>query len=416
LGFLRKILGILIFLPNITLGTNTPGLGRPEIFPWATFFATRKGLKLTLAYVFFLLYLGLSFGVFFLQNGHFLVGLRSILALVNASVAFFAILHIDDEEFHHLNKAFVAVFVLNLLVSLAQNFSLFPEFLVRPMRFFIERFEASPMGYGRGVAGLFAEPSYLALGIHHYFAYAMLLFKVEQKKTIGLLLTGSMALFDIIVIRSATGFTIMLVYFFSHQNWRTAWKGLLFFLVTGTIVLYIAGRSTDLPRSLEIMHAILFEERPDEILDYITYEGGIRLVSLMSCYPFGISHPFGWGVGSWPQASITALLEMGLSEIEVAFFENYSPYDGFRPTAFSADLFLETGIIGWILFAVAMMPYVTDKAMWANPNTRAIAVIFLFNMLILGTIGDPLPFVFLALAYRTIHPPSTQPQVHETPH
>ena len=208
----------------------------------------------------------------------------------------------------------------------------------------------------------------------------------------------------------------MLVYFFSHQNWRTAWKGLLFFLVTGTIVLYIAGRSTDLPRSLEIMHAILFEERPDEILDYITYEGGIRLVSLMSCYPFGISHPFGWGIGSWPQASITALLEMGLSEIEVAFFENYSPYDGFRPTAYSADLFLETGIIGWILFAVAMMPYVTDKAMWANPNTRAIAVIFLFNMLILGTIGDPLPFVFLALAYRTIHPPSTQPQVHETPH
>jgi hypothetical protein len=30
-------------------------------------------------------------------------------------------------------------------------------------------------------------------------------------------------------------------------------------------------------------------------------------------------------------------------------------------------------------------------------------------MLILGTIGDPLPFVFLALAYRSINPPPDEP-------
>jgi hypothetical protein len=104
------------------------------------------------------------------------------------------------------------------------------------------------------------------------------------------------------------------------------------------------------------------------------------------------------------------MLEVGLSEIEVAFFEGYSPYDGFRPTAFSADLFLEAGVVGWILFVLALYPYVTQKAMWRDPNTRAIVVIFLFNMLILGTIGDPLPFVFLALAYRSINPP---PPDHE---
>jgi hypothetical protein len=48
--------------------------------------------------------------------------------------------------------------------------------------------------------------------------------------------------------------------------------------------------------------------------------------------------------------------------------------------------------------------------MWKNPNTRAVVVLFLFNMIILGTIGDPLPFLFLALAYRRIHqPPSHEP-------
>lgn len=406
MGFLRKILGVLLFLPNITLGTNTPGLGRPEIFPWAVLFSANKYLRLTIGYLLFLGYLGLSWFVYFLQNGEFLVGLRSILALVNASVAFFAIIRIDEEEFGYLNKAFIAVFGINILVSLMQNFSIFPETLVRPMRFFIERFEPSPMGYGRGVSGLFAEPSYFALGVHHYFAYAMLLFKVEQKKTIGLILTASMALFDILIIRSATGFTIMMVYFLSHQNWRTAWKALVFLMITGAVVLYFAGEVAELPRSLDILYNILYRQGWDEILDYITYEGGIRLVSLMSCYPFGFSHPFGWGIGSWPQASITAMLEVGLSEIEVAFFENYSPYDGFRPTAYSADLFLETGVVGWLLFVLALYPYVVKKDMWSNSNTRAIVVIFLFNMLILGTIGDPLPFVFLALAYRSLHPPN----------
>ena len=66
-------------------------------------------------------------------------------------------------------------------------------------------------------------------------------------------------------------------------------------------------------------------------------------------------------------------------------------------------------MVGWILFAIALGPYVTQKAMWRDPNTRAIVVIFLFNMLILGTIGDPLPFVFLALAYRSINPPPNEP-------
>jgi len=55
---------------------------------------------------------------------------------------------------------------------------------------------------------------------------------------------------------------------------------------------------------------------------------------------------------------------------------------------------------------LALYPYVVKKDMWSNSNTRAIVVIFLFNMLILGTIGDPLPFVFLALAYRSLHPPN----------
>jgi hypothetical protein len=417
LGFLRKILAFLIFVPNITLGTNTPGLGRPEIFPWAGFYAVRKDIRLTIRYTLFLGYITLSAALFFLQGNPFIIPLRSLMALVNASVIFFTIIRVQDEEFDYINKAFLWVFAANVFVSLLQTFHLFPPSLVRTMNFFIERWEPTAWENGRGSGGLFAEPSYYAFGVHHYFAYALLLFKVDQRSRLGLILTAAMAVYDLTVIRSLTGLIIMVIYVISHQDWRKAWKGALAILMTGLAALYFYGQSNDLPRGLEFVYNVFFEQRYKDLFTYVTWEGGIRTVSLLASYPFGIFHPFGWGIGSWPAASITALLDMGLSEIEVAFFEQYTPYDGFRPTAYSADLFLEAGVVGWLLFAGAMYPYVINAAMWKNPNTRAVVVLFLFNMLILGTIGDPLPFLFLALAYRSIHPPPliTKP-IDPTPH
>jgi hypothetical protein len=328
------------------------------------------------------------------------------MALINASIVFFTVLTVGDDEIKYLNRAFWLMFGLNVAVSLMQYFAIFPGFLVRPMNFFIDRWVPTSWDYGRGCSGLYAEPSYHAFGVHHYFAYAILLLNVDQKSPKGLILTAAMAIYDIVIVRSLTGLIIMTIYVVSHQNWRKAWKPVLAIAVAFILALGWYGKTNDLPRSLEFVYHVFYSERYKDLFDYVMWEGGIRTVSLMGSYPFGLMHPFGWGLGSWPQASISSLLDLGISEIEVAFFEMYySPYDGFRPTAFSADLFLETGVVGFILFAVAMWPYISPKAMWQNPNTRAVVVLFLFNMIILGTIGDPLPFLFLALAYRRINPP-----------
>ena len=406
----RKILAHLIFVPNITLGTTTPFLGRPEIFPWTSAYALRKDLRPSLAYIIFAAYLVLSFGYYVATGGIFMIGFRSLMALINASIVFFTVLTVGDDELMYLNRAFWLMFGLNVAVSLMQYFDIFPSFLVRPMNFFIDRWVPTSWDYGRGCSGLYAEPSYHAFGVHHYFAYAILLLNVDQKSPKGLILTAAMAIYDIVIVRSLTGLIIMTIYVVSHQNWRKAWKPVLAIAVAFILALGWYGKTNDLPRSLEFVYHVFYSERYKDLFDYVMWEGGIRTVSLMGSYPFGIMHPFGWGLGSWPQASITSLLDLGISEIEVAFFEMYySPYDGFRPTAFSADLFLETGVVGFILFAVAIWPYISPKGMWQNPNTRAVVVLFIFNMVILGTIGDPLPFLFLALAYRTIHPPDPKP-------
>ena len=359
-----------------------------------------------MAYIIFAAYLVLSFGYYVATGGIFMIGFRSLMALINASIVFFTVLTVGDDELKYLNRAFWLMFGLNVAVSLMQYFDIFPSFLVRPMNFFIDRWVPTSWDYGRGCSGLYAEPSYHAFGVHHYFAYAILLLNVDQKSPKGLILTAAMAIYDIVIVRSLTGLIIMTIYVVSHQNWRKAWKPVLAIVVAFILALGWYGKTNDLPRSLEFVYHVFYSERYKDLFDYVMWEGGIRTVSLMGSYPFGIMHPFGWGLGSWPQASITSLLDLGISEIEVAFFEMYySPYDGFRPTAFSADLFLETGVVGFILFAVAMWPYISPKGMWQNPNTRAVVVLFIFNMVILGTIGDPLPFLFLALAYRRINPP-----------
>ena len=181
MGLFRKILAFLIFVPNITLGTNTPGLGRPEIFPWAGMYAVRKDMRLTIRYILFLGYITLSAALFFLQGNPWAIPLRSWLALVNASVIFFTIIHIEDEEFKFINRAFLYVFAANVFVTLLQTFHIFPQSLVRMMNFFIERWEPTSWENGRGSGGLFAEPSYYAFGVHHYFAYALLLFNIKQR-------------------------------------------------------------------------------------------------------------------------------------------------------------------------------------------------------------------------------------------
>jgi hypothetical protein len=63
---------------------------------------------------------------------------------------------------------------------------------------------------------------------------------------------------------------------------------------------------------------------------------------------------------------------------------------------------LETGLFGLLLFLLAFWPYLTKSALYKDIHTRSIAIFFLFNTFALGSIGDPLPFVFLAMAYRSV--------------
>jgi hypothetical protein len=61
--------------------------------------------------------------------------------------------------------------------------------------------------------------------------------------------------------------------------------------------------------------------------------------------------------------------------------------------------------VGLVLFCIAFFPFIFRRALFEDIHARSLMVFFLFNIFALGSIGDPLPFIFFALAYRTVMAP-----------
>lgn len=404
----RQILAALMYLPNIM---PLKALFSAEIFPWAFLYALRKDLKLTTVYVFFLVYLLVSVLVSWGSFSSILVPARALFALINASMIFFLLIRVDLEEYRLLVKIFEWVFGVNVVLCLVQFMGLFPSFLEPIFRLFIDRFTHEIYGGGRGVAGLFAEPSYASMSMHYYFAFFMLSRKINPRSQLGIVAIVGMIFFDLFIIRSVTGLVMILIYFASLQKARDLLKaGLVILLVLGGIIFQF-GNSPNAPRSVETAHDFIRYKNYQDPMPWILEQSGFRFVSVWAAYKYGFTHPLGSGIGKWGPASIQAMDDIGIKASAMSFFATAmgSEYQGVRPTSFAAGLMLETGIVGLLLFLLAFWPFVREKAMWVNEHTRSVIVFFLFNVFALGSIGDPLPFVFFALAYRSL----TLPLTHE---
>ena len=398
---LRRILGALIFLPNIM---PLKALFSSEIFPWAFLYALRKDLRLTLGYGLFLGYIVVSALLMLGSFPSLLIPARALFALINASMIFFLLIHVQKEEYKVLVNIFHGVFLVNVVLCAMQYLGIVPSFLEPIFRLFIDRFINEFNGGGRGVAGLFAEPSYASMAMHYYFAFFMLSRKVNPRSMIGICAIVAMVLFDMFIIRSVTGVVMILIYLASLQRAQNLLKaGLVIVLLLGTVI-YQFGRSPNAPRSVETAYDFFKYGAYQDPTPWLLEQSGFRFVSVWAAYKYGFTHPFGSGVGGWGQASIQAMDDIGIKASAMSFFATAmgSEYQGVRPTSFAAGLMLETGIVGLLLFFLAFYPFLKRRELYVDVHTRSISIFFLFNTFALGSIGDPIPFIFLALAYRSV--------------
>lgn len=405
---LKRILGALIFLPNIM---PLKALFSSEIFPWAFLYALRKDLRLTLGYGLFLGYIVVSALLMLGSFPSVLIPARALFALINASMIFFLLIHVQKEEYRVLVNIFHGVFLVNVVLCAMQYLGIVPSFLEPIFRLFIDRFINEFNGGGRGVAGLFAEPSYASMAMHYYFAFFMLSRKVNPRSMIGICAIVAMVLFDMFIIRSVTGVVMILIYLASLQRAQNLLKaGLVIVLLLGTVI-YQFGRSPNAPRSVETAYDFFKYGAYQDPTPWLLEQSGFRFVSVWAAYKYGFTHPFGSGVGGWGQASIQAMDDIGIKASAMSFFATAmgSEYQGVRPTSFAAGLMLETGIVGLFLFFLAFYPFLKRRELYADVHTRSISIFFLFNTFALGSIGDPIPFIFLALAYRSVIVPEEVP-------
>jgi hypothetical protein len=88
-----------------------------------------------------------------------------------------------------------------------------------------------------------------------------------------------------------------------------------------------------------------------------------------------------------------------VEEPPLALEFNDGYFKGIRPTAFAAGLFLEVGLLGTVAFCFSIFRHLWKLPYLIDPFWRAVFNLFLFSFLLVGTIGDPLPYIGLSMAY-----------------
>lgn len=396
----RRLLAHLLFLPNVMPLT---ALLKAEIFPWATLYGAKGIFDFSKVYKWFLVFLTLSASWMFFSSGLSLsVVARSLFAFVNATIVFFYVVQTKEEEYTWILKAFERILLINLIIIMLQYFHLFPVFLEPVFQWFIERFKALPFGEGRGVAGLFAEPSYAGISLYYYFAFYMFLHKIPPTSRKGILLLLGVLFVHLLMIRSLAALLLLAIYVLFSVEWRQLLRLAVPVVITFLLLVVIFGSSENAPRALAVPYSFFANQEFRNPSAWILQESGFRFVSVLGSYAYLLTHPFGAGVGNWQEASLIGMEMLGVPIDIVDHFANQfdTDFDGVRPYAFLAGLALEGGLLPIILLFFALYPYLKIPLWRENQQAKTMLAFFIFTITGFGVIGDPLPFLFLALVVR----------------
>ncbi|MEY3085966.1 MAG: hypothetical protein RL037_2185, partial [Bacteroidota bacterium] len=304
-----NVLSLVVFIPNLTPFRE---LFSSEIFPWAFFYSLRRNLKFNALFIIFLAYMFVSLIAFQGLANNFMSSVRSVMALLNASLIFIAIQNVDSRRFEMINRGFIVVAVFNFILIALQSLEAIPKFIEPAIQNFIPRFNVGSWGSGRGVSGLFSEPSYLSISFQYFVIYLLYIYQVSFSKLLGIGILFLLVFTNLFVIKSVTGTIMSLVIILGLMKR----KYLLLFsalVVIFSVGLYLLLRNSEnLPRSLEVVFSFMDNRDYQDPLPVLLEQSGFRLVSIWSSYSFGVQNLLGSGIGNWPAASVSAMESIGV--------------------------------------------------------------------------------------------------------
>lgn len=387
------LLACLVLLPSVTFG-----IVDAEVFPWALLFYLLYGRSLNryLILVMFLLFFsGLS--VVYKSNGSAADEvIRSFSAYINTLLVFNLIMNSEQSVIARWAKV-VYLFLFSLtIIGLIQHTGILKSF--DPLlKLFIPRgytYSLSFMG-DRGVTLLSSEPA--RAGVEYIFIYLVARFAFVRNRY-KLACDVAVLVFVALIIKSAIAlFFLLLVLIFLYQK-----KMLLMLFLSSPILLFasdlIKGSSS---RAINLIFDMLNNDGYSSFVDIIINTGGHRVVSIYTSYLYSIIYPLGGGVGNWEKSSMQSIAVAGIDPSQVQYFivHGGGGVVGFRSSGFVSNLAIDVGVVGLLLFFVYL--FRTLSYYWStNPSIRPIVLAFLVKIFFLGSVGNPVSWVCLAIIIK----------------
>ena len=392
-----NLLRLLLFLPGITFS-----LISAEIFPYAfiyscvMFIKNKRILIDKSSKLFFLLLLLLLLSSIFTLTFNFKLHgeiLRSLIAYLNVVLIFHFIINSKNEELGKIISIAKISFILLLVIAILQFFNLIWPLEVA-FKFLIPRFSPSFLdgaSGARGIGLLSSEPSRASL---EFIFLTLLMSKIHKLSKTNL--HNNLIYFTIIFVTNLFFFksldglilaVISFIIFFRHK------PVYLFFLV------YFFLLSILFNIRLETMVLNIISGKENFMLS-LSSMSGFRFSSVISSYIYGMSHLLGSGIGNWQISSLSALNNSGLDPESLDYFIYCcnGKFSSVRPTSFIANLMLDTGLIGCIIFLLYLIStsvkFIKEKVQFN------FFLFFLISLFLVSSVGDPIPWICAAIFLR----------------
>ena len=385
-----KIIRVLLFFPSVTFG-----LLAAEIFPWAFFYCIikfKRFLSIKFSPLFF--YFGFSvlyslFLITFRSQGDYLELMRSVFAYLNSMLIFMYILSAKEEEVKALQKLVFWILGFQISLGLIQYFNLI-EWLQSLLSFLTPRAMSFGGGY-RGATLLSSEPSRAAT---EFIFIALLVCILIKRSHYRIYLLVMILFFNIFIFKSLDGLILSLIAIILF------FKFYAFFILTISCMGFylLSDDLASSSRLFQFIQDLKDQSSIHELFFLALNNSGFRLSSIISSIYYGFFHIFGAGIGQWQISSIVANEFFGFDPSKIFFFrENGGIFIPLRPSSYVANLMLDFGLVGTAL-VLAYIKNLIPKKM--SSERIAYVALFLFSLLFVSSVGNPVPWICCAIAIR----------------
>jgi hypothetical protein len=321
--------------------------------------------------------------------------IRSVIAYLNPFLIFFSILNCQYRKVELYHRAIKYVFIVLLVIGFLQVTGLGRFiYLGSLIEVLIPRGEGDLLGLGRGATLLSSEPSRASLEfLFIALTYRYICLKLSTK--FDLLFDIFVLAFLLLVMRSATGLLYFFIYFFCKRFFLSmVFACLVSFFIT-IILMNVEGIEV---RALQVLTMVL-NTPLNGIYELFLNVSGFRGISVHSSYLFGVNNFFGGGVGFWNLSSLSALNESGFDYRNINYFaQRYNSFVPVRSTSYGASVMLDMGLIGFVVFISILLPRL--RLFSYSSDSKPLVYLFLFYIFLLGSIGNPVPWICVALLIR----------------